>query len=109
MSKPPSTPGQRIDELIALRNRIDHDIVEETRKAIANLMDVRDRIDDAINELGAHLPKRRSRKTPAACGTESGYQAHRHRKESACDDCKAAHATHVRRADAVRRATQGAA
>lgn len=46
---------------------------------------------------------RRSRYTPAQCGTESGYQRHRYVREQACDACRLAHNHHERISAARRR------
>lgn len=48
----------------------------------------------AAERLGwwrAHPELRDVRPAFAACGTDSGYHAHRARREPACDPCKAAH------------------
>jgi hypothetical protein len=37
-----------------------------------------------------------ARVTRPPCGTNSGYQGHKHRKEPACEECKNAHAAYRR-------------
>jgi hypothetical protein len=61
------------------------------------LMARRSKIDAEIDELRGllGLNRRRSRLVPPECGTESGYQRHRHYRET-CDECRAAHAAHER-------------
>ena len=79
---------RRIDELVALRKRID------TELAVL--------VDEIEHVEVPSIHRRRSRLQTPDCGTESGYQRHRHRGES-CDDCKAAHAEHERLKSARRR------
>lgn len=73
-------------------------------RRLADLRAMRKRIDDEITVLEAaeYDPSRRSPKQVPECGTESGYQAHRHRGED-CPRCRAAHAKHERVASARRR------
>jgi hypothetical protein len=82
--------SDRIDELTALRRRIDDEILILAAEG--------ETIDDGTGT-------RRSRHVVPDCGTESGYQRHRHRGED-CEPCKAAHATHERVKAARRRLRQ---
>lgn len=66
----------RLDTLVTRRGKIDAEI-------------------DELRELLGLTGRRRSRLVPPECGTESGYQRHRHYSEK-CDDCRAAHAAHER-------------
>lgn len=79
------TVEERIAELVALRDKIDEELVRLTR-----------------------LPgpgKKRSRLVIPECGTESAYQRHKHRGEECPrgDVCKRAHAEHERVQSIVRR------
>jgi len=38
-----------------------------------------------------------------ACGTQQGYERHRHRRVTACDRCKAAHSVYELQRKAIRR------
>lgn len=59
--------------------------------------------DDIENHGVPHVQrKRRSRGEIPECGTESGYQRHRHLKEK-CDECRVAHRDHERIANARRK------
>lgn len=70
------TPEQRITELLALRDRIDTELIR----------------------LGRPLApgKKRPRNVIPPCGTETAYQRHRWYGEDKDDACKAAHAQHER-------------
>lgn len=80
--------NKRIDDLLALKARIDDELL-----VLA---------DEAANIDVPGTMRRRPRSVVPECGTESGYQRHRARKET-CDDCKAAHAAHERVKAAQRR------
>ena len=46
---------------------------------------------------------------PVACGTEQGYQRHKHRIDGYCDPCQAAHRDHARTKRATPRPPKDAA
>lgn len=80
--------NKRIEDLIALRNRIDDELLVLADEA-----------------QGVDIPgtmRRRPRHVVPECGTESGYQRHRTHGET-CDECKAAHSAHERVKSAQRR------
>jgi hypothetical protein len=82
----------------------------ELRERFAKLEVLRANIDtellvlaDEIEHFGRPLSgRRRPRGETPECGTESGYQWHRHRGE-ACEACKVAHRHHERIASARRK------
>ena len=81
------------------------DEYEVARKRLNYLMNLRNRIDREADQLSVRLARvefaftptgKRSRKVIPACGTESAYQRHRYLRETADDECLAAHAAHER-------------
>lgn len=78
----------RFEKLTALRAQVDAELLV---------------LADDITSYGTpDNRRRRSRFEPAECGTESGYQAHRHKGEK-CADCTTAHRSHERIASARRK------
>ena len=70
----------KLDELFALRERVDREIAREVARVEAAATAARERADDLL---------RRDR----YCGTDTGYYYHRRKfGEPACGPCRAAHA-----------------
>lgn len=69
----------------------------ETREQrLQRLTFLRWRIDAEIRALAGEPPlRKRSKKNPPTCGTESGYQRHRYYGETRCEPCKTAHSLYV--------------
>lgn len=94
-----NTLAKLTDELEALRNKR----INEIARRITELQNLRKRIDTELEVLADEVEnvdvptvhRKRSRNQIPPCGTESGYQRHRHIGEN-CEDCKAAHAAHER-------------
>ena len=84
--------------------------LRELRERFTKLEKLRQSIDtellvlaDEIEHFGRPLTKRRRpRDEVPECGTEGGYQWHRHRGEK-CEACKVAHRHHERIASARRK------
>lgn len=74
---------QRLTQLKALRSRIDAGIIGDIETG-----DLRARIDTEITTIEASLRERFPRPD---CGTEPGYQWHKHRREFNCEPCRKAH------------------
>ncbi len=84
----------RLDQLLALRHRIDGEIDRLLYQQAMALQVARRRV-------------RRTRKPVAECGTDPGYFHHlRQTKDKPCGDCKAAHARAERLRVAHRRDIQ---
>lgn len=84
---------------------MNHELLTPRERRLLDLYTLKQRVTDEIIVLEAADAKpivRRSRKAPAVCATESGYQAHKHKGED-CPPCRAAHAKHERVASARRR------
>lgn len=79
----------RFEQLVALKKRCDDEMLV-----------LADEIEN-FRTPTAQRPRRSRLKEPE-CGTESGYQSHRHRGEK-CEACKGAHREHERIASARRR------
>lgn len=84
----PETLEDRLAALLDLQRRVDGEII---------------RVRSAIRDTTSKPRQRRSRHERPPCGTEQGYQWHRTRKQDADDDCKSAHASHVRVTTLARR------
>lgn len=79
----------RLDDLYALRQRLDTQIAAEVERLEEQAQIAREKLNGI------------ERRGWAACGTDGGYYRHRRTlKEPACTDCKAAH----RVAEAARQA-----
>lgn len=74
---------------------------EEMTRRLAELINLRRKVDLEIRRLlrlerlSRNPQHRRSRHDIPPCGTEAGYQRHRHRKET-CEACTVAHREHER-------------
>lgn len=105
-----TTVPTTLDEVRAEQERLEQVRLDLLRARFNELIAQRDAIDaellvlaDEIHGYGTPTTRRRrSRHEVPECGTESGYQRHRHRGET-CDPCKAAHAEHQRINEARRK------
>lgn len=72
------TPAEKVDQLLTLRAKVEAEI----RATLA--------------KINGDPPMRRSRLVVPECGSETAYQRHLHRGETADADCKEAHRLHER-------------